>query len=182
MVLRLIRGACCAVALLAGVPAFAQTPAALSPGDLQFVSAAAIGGQFEVEAGKLAARSTNGRVKAFGERMVRDHSAAGTRLAALVKGHGTLPKGLDAEHQQERDRLAALKGEEFDRAYISLMVKDHDADTKAFSDEERSAADPRLKQFVEQTLTMVKEHDQLARQIAGTLGLNPGPNPASTKG
>jgi putative membrane protein len=179
MDLRLVRTACCAAALLAWAPALAQTPAAaLSAGDQQFVSAAAIGGQFEVEAGKLAARSTNGRVKAFGERMVRDHSAAGARLAAIVKGHGTLPKGLDAEHQQQRDQLAALKGKDFDRAYISLMIKDHDADTKAFSDEERTVADPRLKQFVEQTLTMVKEHDQLARQVAGTLGVNSGPNPA----
>jgi putative membrane protein len=172
MRLQFIPGAALTVGLLAGAAAFTPGHAAVTAADQQFISAAAIGGQFEVAAGKLAARSTDPRVQAFGQRMVKDHSTADAQLTQLVKAQGgTLPSGLDAEHTQLRDHLVSLKGPEFDREYITLMVKDHDEDTKAFSDEERSTTDPKLKQFVEQTLTVVKEHDQMARQIAGEMGL-----------
>jgi putative membrane protein len=167
-----IYGAALTVGLLAGAAAFTPSWAAVSAADQQFINAAAIGGRFEVAAGQLAAKSTNPKVQAFGQRMVRDHSAADAQLAQLVKQQGgKLPAGLDAEHTQLRDHLASLKGDEFDRGYIALMVKDHDEDTKAFSDEERNTTDPKLKQFVEQTLTIVKEHDQMARQIAGDMGV-----------
>ena len=172
MFVRLIGTACCAAALLAGGAAISPVQAALSAADQQFVNEAAVGGQFEVVAGKLATRSTNPKVQAFGQRMVRDHGAADAQLQRLVKTQGgRLPQGLDAAHEQLRAHLASLKGDDFDREYIALMVKDHDEDTKAFADEQRSTADPQLKQFVEQTLTEIKEHDQMARQIAGAMGV-----------
>lgn len=167
-----IQGTALTVALLAGTAALTPGRAAVTAADQQFIDEAAVGGQFEVAVGQLAAKSTDPKVEAFGQRMVKDHSAANAALASLVKAQGgTLPKGLDAEHQQLRDHLASLKGAEFDREYIQLMVKDHDADTKAFADEERHTTDQKLKQFVEQTLTIIKEHDQLARQIAGDMGI-----------
>lgn len=167
-----IQGAALTVGLIAGTAAITPGRAAVSASDQQFINAAAVGGQFEVAAGQLAAKSTNPKVQAFGQRMVKDHSSADAQLARLVKAQGgTLPKGLDAEHTQLRDHLASLKGAEFDHEYITMMVKDHDADAKAFADEERNTTDPKLKQFVEQTLTIVKEHDQLARQIAGDMGI-----------
>ncbi|HEX3881502.1 MAG TPA: DUF4142 domain-containing protein [Stellaceae bacterium] len=169
---RLVYGASLAVALLAGGAALSPCRAAVSAADQQFINEAAVGGQFEIAAGKIAARSTNPQVQAFGQRMVRDHSAADAQLQQLVETQGgKLPGALDPQHQQLRDHLASLKGDEFDREYIALMVKDHDDDTKAFADEQRNTTDPKLKQFVEQTLTVVKEHDQMARQIAGTMGL-----------
>ncbi|HEY1798507.1 MAG TPA: DUF4142 domain-containing protein [Stellaceae bacterium] len=168
----LIQRAALTAALLAGAAALAPGHAAVNANDQQFINEAAVGGQFEVEAGKLAAKSTNPKVEAFGQRMVKDHSAANAELSRLVKAQGgTVPQGLDAEHTQLRDHLASLKGDEFDKEYIQLMVKHHDDDTKAFSDEERHTTDPKLKQFVEQTLTIVREQDQMARQIAGDMGL-----------
>jgi putative membrane protein len=167
-----IHGAVLTVGLLAGAAALTPSRAAVSAADQQFINAAAVGGRFEVAAGQLAAKSTNPKIEAFGQRMVKDHSAADAQLAQLVKQQGgKLPGGLDAEHTQLRDHLASLKGAEFDREYIQVMVKAHDDDTKAFSDEERATTDPKLKQFVEQTLTIVKEHDQMARQIAGDMGI-----------
>lgn len=166
------QGALLTAALLAGTALLTPGHAAVSAADQQFINAAAVGGQFEVEAGKLAAKSTDPKVQSFGQRMVKDHGAADAELARLVKAQGgTLPKGLDAEHTQLRDHLATLKGKEFDQEYIKLMVKEHDDDIKAFADEERNTTDPKLKQFVEQTLTTIKEHDQLARQIAGEMGI-----------
>jgi putative membrane protein len=160
------------VGLLALAAPLTPSRAAVSAADQQFINAAAVGGQFEVEAGKLAAKSTNPKVQAFGQRMVKDHSAADAQLAQLVKAQGgSLPQGLDAEHTQLRDHLASLKGAEFDKEYIKEMVKAHDQDEKLFADEERNTTDPKLKQWVEQTLTVVKEHDQMARQIAGDMGI-----------
>ena len=169
-------GASVAAALLASAVAFAQAPPSqdgkITPSDQSFLKNAAIGGQFEVEAGKLAERSANPKIKEFGAKMVQDHGKADAQLKQLVASHGwSLPQGLDSEHAQIRDHLASLKGEEFDREYMQLMVKDHDQDTKEFADEERTTHDPQLKQFVQNTLTVIKEHDQMARQIAGSMSL-----------
>src|SRR5580658_2673261 len=100
-------GAALTLGLLAGTAASTPGHAAVSAADQQFINAAAVGGQFEVAAGQLAAQSTNPKVQAFGQRMVKDHNAADAELARLVRAQGgTLPKGLDAEHTQLRDHLA----------------------------------------------------------------------------
>ncbi|HEX5320194.1 MAG TPA: DUF4142 domain-containing protein [Stellaceae bacterium] len=169
---RFAQGASAAIMILASTAAFGQTRSQMTPGDQQFIKEAAIGGQFEVDAGKLAAQSANPQVKQFGEKMVQDHGTADAQLKNIVQAQGaTAPAGLDPKHAQLRNRLASLKGEAFDREYITQMVKDHDEDAKKFADEQRNTKDPQLKQFAEQTLTVIKEHDQMARQIAGTMGI-----------
>ena len=58
----------------------------------------------------------------------------------------TLPDALDEKHQG-MDKLASLKWFEFDKAYISSMIKDHKKDAKAFKDEAAATQDPDVKSF-----------------------------------
>ena len=57
---------------------------------------------------------------------------------------------------QLRDRLAKLKGAEFDRAYMREMVQDHDKDVKAFRQHAQSGTDPDVKQFAQKTLPTIE--------------------------
>ena len=43
-----------------------------------------------------------------------------------------MPRDLDPKHARLRDKLARLRGAEFDRAHMREMTKDHDTDVKAF--------------------------------------------------
>ncbi|HWD59668.1 MAG TPA: DUF4142 domain-containing protein [Stellaceae bacterium] len=182
-----LQGATAAIAILASTTAFAQTaatrpgpapaqaPAAstasggagrLSGTDQKFIDSAAIGGMFEVNAGKLAEKSASGQVKQFGARMVHDHSAADSKLKQIVSAEGgTVPQALDQDHQQKLDQLAALKGQDFDRTYMQMMVKDHDEDSQDFGKAAQNLDNPQLKRFAAQTLKVIESHDKMAHQI-----------------
>jgi putative membrane protein len=183
MVKSLAAGTIIATALLGGTVAFAQMnpPAATPPAqasaptrlnaqEQQFVQQAAIGGMFEVAAGRVAEKSTNASVRQFGARMVRDHSAAGNRLKQVVTSEGgEVPQALDQTHLQKLDQLGALKGDDFSRAYMQEMVQDHDQDMQAFAQAIPTLTDPRLKRWAQETLTVVKQHDLMAHQIDSKL-------------
>src|SRR5215831_10166720 len=84
-----------------------QKKPAITTADHKFVHDAAIGGMAEVEMGKLAAtRASNADVKAFGQRMVDDHSKAGDELKQLASQKSiTLPTVIDAKDKATMERL-----------------------------------------------------------------------------
>src|SRR4029453_11475848 len=98
--------------------------------DRTFASKAAMGGQAEVELGKLAQeRASNDAVRQFGQRMATDHGKANDELMQMAKIKNlSLSTELDSKHRQLRDKLAKLSGTAFDRAYMSEMVKDQKQD------------------------------------------------------
>ena len=103
-------------------------PNAVTDADRTFFEDVSVANLAEIELGKMASeKGMNAEVKKFGQMMVEDHTAAGDKLRALAAKHNvTLPAGLDEEHRELRDKLAILKGAEFDREYISAMVDGHE--------------------------------------------------------
>src|SRR5438046_7026307 len=94
--------------------------ASLTRSEAKFVEAAAVDGQAEVELGKLAQqKALHEEVKQFADRIVADHSKANEELRALADAKGIAVSGsLDRKHQKEMQRLQALLGPDFDRAYM----------------------------------------------------------------
>ena len=142
----------------------------VSPSDKKFVREAAQGGMAEVELGKLATeKASSPEVKKFGQRMVNDHSKANEQLKEVASSQGiTLPSKLSAKDEMTKEHLSKLSGEQFDKAYMSDMVKDHTQDVADFQQEANSASDPAVKEFAEKTLPVLKSHLREARQIAPT--------------
>jgi putative membrane protein len=67
-------------------PAAAQKSGTATNDDIQFVQKAAASGRMEVEHGKMAAsKADNAQVKAFGNTLVKDHTAANQELMAIAK-------------------------------------------------------------------------------------------------
>lgn len=135
--------------------------------DAHFARSAAQGGIAEIKMGKLASdRGSSDVVKAFGERMVVQHGAAGDLLkAAAQKQNITLPSKLSAREQQTYDRLANLSGTAFDRSYARDMVEDHEQDLAAFQNEADTGTDENIKAFAAQTIPMIQEHLNQAREM-----------------
>jgi putative membrane protein len=100
----------------------------VSNADKSFFEEAAIANLAEVELGRMAAeRSTNAGVKKFAQMMIEDHTKAGDKLESIASQHNViLPVALDENHRELRDKLAALKGAEFDKQYITAMVNGHE--------------------------------------------------------
>jgi putative membrane protein len=149
-----------------------QTAGSLSRSDMNFATKAAQDGMAEVALGELATRqASNEEVKQFAQRMVDDHSRANNELRELASRKGiTLPGEMHAKHKALQDRLGKLSGADFDREYVRAMIKDHDSAVTLFERQSRSGGDPELKAWAEKTLPTLREHQRLARDLAGKVG------------
>lgn len=131
-----------------------------------FVKKAALGGMTEVEVAKLAeSKGQDAKVKAFAQRMVKDHDKANQELATLASAKGwQVPTSLDAEHKAVVEKLNAKSGAEFDAAYSQQMMADHDKTIALFEGGSR-ASDAELAAWAKATLPTLKEHKQLAHAL-----------------
>ena len=136
--------------------------------DSTFLKKAAQGGLAEVELGQLATqKASSEEVKKFGQRMVDDHTKANEQLKQVAaEKKMDLPQTLDAKDKATKARLEKLSGEQFDKAYMRDMVKDHRKDVAEFEHESKMAKDPAIKSFAEQTLPTLREHLKEAEKIA----------------
>ena len=137
-----------------------------------FWTEAAMDGMTEVAVGNLALqRAQNESVKQFAQRMVTDHTAANTELTQLAASKSvTLPTTIDAKHQAMVDKLSKLSGSDFDRAYMKMMVNDHEKAVKMFQDQSEKGTDADAKAFAAKTLPTLQSHLQMARTISATVG------------
>ncbi len=140
--------------------------------DKEFMMKAAMGGMEEVEMGKLAAaNATDPDVKAFGQRMVDDHSKANDQLKQLAQTKGvTLPADMDKSQHKDMDKLAKMTGADFDHAYVKMMVKDHKKDVSEFEKESKSGGDSDVKSWAGTTLPTLQDHLKSVEDISGKMG------------
>lgn len=134
--------------------------------DTDFMTKAAQGGLAEVDMGNMASsKATNADVKAFGNRMVTDHSKANDELKQLAATKGvTLPADVNDEQKKAMDSMSSKSGKDFDKAYMDDMVKDHETDVKEFEKASKSAKDADLKAWAAKTLPTLQEHLKMAKE------------------
>ncbi|PYJ15451.1 MAG: DUF305 domain-containing protein [Verrucomicrobia bacterium] len=147
----------------AGLALAQESPAgkssSLSAKDRTFIHKAAKGGMMEVAMGNLAAQ--NGQsddVKSFGKRMVTDHSKANEELKSIAA-----KKGVKLPSKEPSGKWSS------DKAYMDMMVKDHEKDLAEFQEEASTGTDPDVKKFAEDTAKVVQEHLDLAKQTQSKL-------------
>jgi putative membrane protein len=131
----------------------------LSEKDKTFMKKAAKGGMMEVTMGKVAEQNAqNDDVKSFGKRMVTDHSKANDELKSIAS-----KKGFELPNKEHTGKWTS------DKAYIDMMVKDHEKDLAEFKEEASSGSDSDVKKFADDTAKIVQEHLDLAKEIQGKL-------------
>lgn len=140
--------------------------AVTTPSADSFMKEAAEGGMAEVELGKLAStKGMNAEVKSFGRMMITDHTKANTELKALAaKKNITLPADTGS-HASTIEKMKSASGADFDTAYVSEMVNDHEKDVKDFQTQADNATDPDVKAFAAKTLPTLKKHLEMIKSI-----------------
>jgi putative membrane protein len=153
--------------LIVAMPFAAALAAPLSKTDQMFVRKAAIGGMTEVQEGQAATTTASSSdVKAFGQKMVDDHTPNNQELASIASSKGiTVPTDLDKMHVKQVDMLTKKTGTDFDSAYIKDQVMDHEAMEKVMQTEIDSGTDPDLKAFASKTLPIVQSHLAMAKGL-----------------
>jgi putative membrane protein len=142
--------------------------AADSP-DASFYKKAAQAGNSEVEAGRMAQdKGASQAVKDFGAMMVKDHTAANSKLQKIAAGRGIeLPTGAGLMNKTKEDMTDLRSGSSFDKSYIKSQIKAHEDTVKLLQDEIASGKDADAQAFATDTLPTVKAH--LAKILRGNL-------------
>jgi putative membrane protein len=178
----------CAVAQMGRPSSPTQTPATPQPGaspmdqantgqdpngtaaleDKAFVRKALQGGMTEVQLGQLALqKSSNDDVKQFAQKMVDDHTKLGDEMKQVAQQMSVkVPDSPSSKDKSAMAKLQALNGDDFDKAYIKDMLKDHQQDSKEFKQEAQNTTNPALKNVVVQGQQVIDEHLQMIQQIA----------------
>ena len=126
----------------------------------------------EVDAGKVAAqKARNEDVKKFAQHMVDDHGKMLQEVQQLAQSKGVdVPNAPNAKHQEALKKLQSTSGAQFDKAYMSEMVKGHEETLKNVEKIASSAKDPDVKDAAQKALPDIKEHLQMAKEISGKAG------------
>jgi putative membrane protein len=113
---------------LAASGTFAQ-----APNDAQIAHIVVTANTVDIDAGKLAeSKSTNADVKAFGQRMVTDHSGVNKSATELVTKLKVTPQdnptsqALKKGGEENLAKLKELSGAAFDKAYVDHEVAYHE--------------------------------------------------------
>ena len=161
----------------AAAVAIAAPVQAAGPTDPQIAHIAYTAGVLDIAAGKQALKmSHNAAVRSFAQEMVRDHQAVNDKALALVHKLHVTPAAnptsaaLTKQADATRARLSHLTGAAFDRAYVDNEVAFHKTVNGALkSTLIPSAKNPQLKSLLETGLTLFREHQAHAEQIAKEL-------------
>jgi putative membrane protein len=140
---------------------------AASDDDKKFLAMAAQSDQNEIALSQLAQqKATNPAVKAFGKKMVTEHTKMIESMKPFADSWGlTPPNGPDADHQKELDKLNGLSGTDFDKEYISQMVTDHSKALSAFTSEAKDTKDVKFRSAVIKGKTAVAAHKNMAYDL-----------------
>jgi putative membrane protein len=141
--------------------------------DKIFLRKATEGGYAEIQFGQLAAqKATDDSIKKYGQRMAADHTTLNSEIKPLAEQVGVRsPTKLAKDDQEQYDKLAALSGQDFDRAYLVFVVQDHRKDLRDFRTEEASTANPDLKDTVARGEQVILEHLKMGAQLAKANGV-----------
>jgi putative membrane protein len=140
---------------------------AQSDDDKKFLATAAQSDQNEIALSKLAEeKATNPAVKAFAEKMVKEHTQMTESMKPFADSWGlTAPTGPDADHQKELDKLNGLSGNDFDKEYMDQMVTDHAKALRAFTSEAKDTKDAKFRATVIKGKTAVAAHKNMAYDL-----------------
>lgn len=105
--------------------------------DLQVLAHVHHVNQMEIDLGKMAQKSGSTQaVKAYGQMLERDHKSADKDLTAFARKQGvTIPMDKPKDEADQKDakdskeavaHLKTLKGNDFDTAFLQMMVQDHE--------------------------------------------------------
>src|SRR5688572_29862896 len=135
--------------------------------DRTFLMDVASGGMHEVELGRVAQEAaSHERVKNFANMMIQDHTNANNELKGISSTKNVmLPDSMMTKHREHLESMRSKTGRAFDKAYMQMMVQDHNETISKFQDAANNAQDPDVKAFASKTLPVLQKHLDSAKAI-----------------
>lgn len=149
-----------------------KTSGATTAADTKFLRTVGRADLAEIELGNLAEqKATNPEVKQFAERMIHDHTQNRNQLQQVAADqHVTLPDMVSSQDKATKAELEKLSGAQFDKAYMTDMLKDHRTDVAEVAHASKTAHNPAVRKFAEETLPVLESHLKEAEKVAPQAG------------
>jgi putative membrane protein len=125
------------------------------------------GDRFEITGGTAAqAKGATAAMKAFGARLVRDHSKSLRDAQRAARRFGIdVPKTPSPSQQWELRTVGSFTGATFDRSYADLEVQDHIQDIQEAKDEISDGCNATIRGLARDDLPVLRQHLTIARQL-----------------
>jgi putative membrane protein len=136
-----------------------------------FITKAVQGNQAEVAMGQLAQQNAaSDEVKKYGQRLVKDHTAAGEKATAAAAQMGVTPPTEPSRKQKaDHAKMAQMSGEAFDRAFVRHMVADHKKEVAAHKKAARMK-DEAAASYAAGALPALEQHLEMAQELNKSVG------------
>ena len=137
--------------------------------DDSFVKKAAEGNQFEIQAGQMAEqKASNPDVRNLGSKIASDHQQANSQLQQLASSENVTLSDKPA-NGSELKKLSGLQGQDFDKEFVKVMIRDHKRDIRLYQKEAQKGKDAQAKNFASQTIPALQSHLQMAQEAQSNL-------------
>lgn len=153
-------------------------PAPAAPSDAEIAHIVVTANTIDIEAGQLAKdKGSDAEVKAFGDRMITDHTGVNKLASDLAQKLNVTPadnatsQSLQTSANEAMQSLQTKTGADFDRAYVDREVAFHQQVLDALDQTLiPSAQNAELKALLEQTRPAIAGHLEMARSLQQKLG------------
>ena len=144
--------------------------APMNVSDSEFVQQSTEAQLAEINFGRLAVeQSSNPEVKAFGQRMVDDHTKGLDEEDKAASKAGITPaQSMNAQDRETLTKLSGLQGAAFDAEYVPAQVTAHKKAIALFEAEARTGKNADVKAVAEKLLPVLREHLRLAEKLASS--------------
>lgn len=137
----------------------------------------AAGDSLEIQFAELAlSKATNQQVRDFANTLLNDHRAHLAKTHEIITDEdvGAEPLAFDPEVMRMRQMLNSLRtmaaGTNWDAAFLRFQAQHHQNEIDLLSANIKQAHDDDLEDHIENSITSLSRHRDMARSVATTLG------------
>ena len=135
----------------------------------------------EMQTARLAvAKTSNAEVKAFAERLLKDHAAIAKALGQWAAKKQFVIKDDDPAMKMKLDKhkaLESMSGADFDRGFLAAILDHHSDGIHLVSNEKRNTKDAGLAAFAEETRLTLIAQNNAARVLQANRRILNAPSP-----
>jgi putative membrane protein len=153
-----------------------EKAAKLKPQELQVMAHYHAVNQLEIDLGNAAQKkATRSEVKDYGKMLVKEHGEADKGLVALAKKTGQMiPKEKPADDNEKKEmadtkadatKLKTLKGADFEREYLRMMVQGHQKELDKLDANIAKAENAELVQSLKDKRAVLEHHRDEAKKL-----------------
>jgi len=135
--------------------------------DTQFYEQALTGGQKEIDASNLEkSQGSNADAKKVADKLIADHTAMGKKVMAAAGSGATAP----VPDTTTPADLQGKTGKDFDKAWVDMMVSDHQKAISMFENAEKNASTDQAKALASAALPTLRDHLKAVQDLQTKMG------------